>query len=250
MEADVQQAWVTANEAVGQARTEINQLGDEKDQELGMMQQNCRDQIVQLGRECELAMTELSERKADEMRTLEESCRLKSERVHQELQIVVDHAQRKVALLENDCREHVSSEQKVFEARLSQVSEERDSLKKELADVERRKASDKHRTRTLTSYRTPSRARSEEERTHNRPLTPLSSSHKSNLRLMKDTTTLNSKPPPNTENCTDGSRLSGEARGNKPKRRSRRSGSSTRPFVLLPSPSSGRCHFNADSNPF
>jgi len=172
MEADVQQAWVTANEAVGQARTEINQLGDEKDQELGMMQQNCRDQIVQLGRECELAMTELSERKADEMRTLEESCRLKSERVHQELQIVVDHAQRKVALLENDCREHVSSEQKVFEARLSQVSEERDSLKKELADVERRKASDKHRTRTLTSYRTPSRARSEEERTHNRPLTP------------------------------------------------------------------------------
>ena len=84
MEADVQQAWLTANEAVGQARVEIEKLGEEKDQELALMQQNCRDQILQLGRECERAMTELSERKADEMATLEESCRLKSERVQQE----------------------------------------------------------------------------------------------------------------------------------------------------------------------
>ena len=53
---------------------------------------------------------------------------------------MVDHAQRKVSLLENDCREHISSEQKVFEARLEQVTQERDRLKKELADTERAQA--------------------------------------------------------------------------------------------------------------
>ena len=71
----MQQAWLTANEAVGQARVEIEKLGDEKDQEISMMQQNCREQILQLGQECERAMTELAERKSEEMRTIEESCR-------------------------------------------------------------------------------------------------------------------------------------------------------------------------------
>ena len=54
---------------------------------------------------------------------------------------MVDHAQRKVELLENDCREHVDSEQKIYEARLTHVTEERDRLKQQLTEMEREKCS-------------------------------------------------------------------------------------------------------------
>jgi len=140
MEADVQQAWSTANEAVGQARSEIEKLGQEKDQEIAIMQGSCREQIMKLGEECEAAMRDLAERKGSEMATLEESCRLKTERVQQELQIVVEHAQRKVALLEGECREHVHQETKIFQSKLKLVTEERDHMQKELATAERSKS--------------------------------------------------------------------------------------------------------------